>query len=305
MQAVSPRIERILCATDFSEPSARALRHAAGLRRRFDARLSVLHVIPFVAAPGASIAYFPTLPLIATPELRQRADEQLRHFVAPLLAEGHPLALELREGDPAHAILESAGATDLLVMGSHGRGILERLLVGSVAEHVLRRAACPVLTVSHEREGGCDAHGSPSRILCAVDLSAGSGHTVGFAASLAALCQSQLTLVHVLEGRLHWEQFRSDPRQWAGQELARAVGEETRACCDVEERIEQGHPSKRIVELADELAADLIVIGRHAPRLLDVPIFGTTALHVVRAAGCPVLSIRPPAAVAALASAGR
>jgi nucleotide-binding universal stress UspA family protein len=136
-------------------------------------------------------------------------------------------------------------------------------------------------------------------------LSDGSAHTVRFAASLAALSQSQLTLVHVLEGRVDRKQFRGDPRQWAGQQLARAVTEETRACCEVEERVEQGHPSKRIVELADELAADLIVIGRHAPRLLDVPVFGTTALHVVRAAGCPVLSIRPPAAVAALASAGR
>jgi nucleotide-binding universal stress UspA family protein len=302
------QIRRILCPTDFSVSSARALRHAGALSLRFGAPLSVLHVIPFAAATGASLPYFPTLPQVATDELRKQANEQLRGSVAPLQARGCQLALELREGEPWREICESAqqSGANLLVMGTHGRGALERMLLGSVAETVLRNAPCPVLTLSHEREPATETPGAFSRIVCATDLSEPSQHTVDYAVSLAVASGARLTLLHVLEGlpsqdplsdaaSFHAvERFLSVTRQWAAQQLRRAVSDEARARCEVEERVVAGRPSKKILELAAELSADLVVMGWRTKTLWGAPLFGSNALHVVRAARCPVLNVHPP-----------
>jgi nucleotide-binding universal stress UspA family protein len=136
-------IKTILYPTDFSPPSGCALDMAFALARDHGARLVLLHVLPpFIATE----TYLPPSPQ----ECRDEAWTELRQ-----LYESNPKARELRvatqigEGDPAREILRVAADTDadLIVMGTHGRTGLRRLLMGSVAEQVLRRAPCPVLTV--------------------------------------------------------------------------------------------------------------------------------------------------------------
>lgn len=292
MSAARVRLKRILCPTDFSGFSARALRHAAALSVRFDARLTVLHVVPFSAAHGANMPCFPTLPLVATPQLRRLANEQLWQFVEPVLGDRVHVTLELRDGEPWREIRRMADelAADLLVMGTHGRGGFERLLLGSVAEKLLHSVACPVLTVCHEEPRGGAAPGLPARILCATDLSELSTHTIAFALSLAAEHQSHVTLLHVLEG----QPAGTADRQWAGQQLQRAVSDEARAWCEVEERVETGRAYARILELAKVERSDLIVIGSRGRGALGTAFFGSTSQHVVRAAACPVLTVGPP-----------
>src|SRR6185436_5024181 len=117
--------------------------------------------------------YFPTLPLVATPELRSLASAQLRTFVEPLKGESHlSLNLEVRDGEPWREIRDAAERlpADLLVMGTHGRGGFEHLILGSVTEKVLRGVASPILTVCHEEGRTWAAPGLMSRILCATDL---------------------------------------------------------------------------------------------------------------------------------------
>jgi nucleotide-binding universal stress UspA family protein len=135
-------IRTILHPTDFSGPSDLAFRMACGLARDFGARLVVLHVAEF--------------PANVYPEATRHEDPTLRHpalwaKVRELRPPSAGLSVEhrLADGDAAEEVLRAAGETgsDLIVLGTHGRTGLKHLLMGSVAEQVVRKAPCPVLTV--------------------------------------------------------------------------------------------------------------------------------------------------------------
>jgi nucleotide-binding universal stress UspA family protein len=143
-------LRTILHPTDFSESSAMALRLACSLARDHGARLVLLHVVPppvvvfeagLVTEPGWD---YPEL----INKLRDLATENPQVATEPHVV----------EGDPATEIVRLAGkvACDMVVMGTHGRTGLRRLLMGSVAESVLRKAPCPVLTVKHPAGPGAE-----------------------------------------------------------------------------------------------------------------------------------------------------
>jgi nucleotide-binding universal stress UspA family protein len=138
-------IRTILHPTDFSEHSANAFGLACALARDYSARLLVLHVVERpVLAYGGVMTPPPPPP---SPEAREAAIEKLRR-ISPA-DRAIPVEHLCEEGDAATGILQVARERqgDLIVMGSHGRTGLGRLLMGSVAEQVVRRAACPVLIV--------------------------------------------------------------------------------------------------------------------------------------------------------------
>ena len=142
------KIHTILHPTDFSPRSEHAFQLACTLARDHGARLLVLHVIDQpIAAYGGVMTAPPAPPPV---EERKSAQEQMRRMCAsePKLLIEH----RLQDGDPARWILQIATdcKCDLIVMGTHGRTGLRRLLMGSVAEQVLRNAACPVLTLKAE-----------------------------------------------------------------------------------------------------------------------------------------------------------
>jgi nucleotide-binding universal stress UspA family protein len=136
-------IKSILFPTDFSERSEVAFRLACSLARDHGARLIVLHVV----APPQTVAYeaMPMLPAYP-PGYREELETRLRSLKAPA---GVAVDYRLEEGFAAAEIvtLAAEASADLIVMGTHGRTGLGRLLLGSVAEQVLRKAKCPVLTV--------------------------------------------------------------------------------------------------------------------------------------------------------------
>lgn len=318
MGATRVQLRNILCPTDFSEFSARALRHAMALARRFEAKLTVLHVIPYPLAYGGDMPYLPSPPLVENGSYTKEAEAELHQFVQPAILDRVAIDLEIRQGMPWREIRAAAGdlGADLLVMGTHGRGGFERFILGSVAEKVLHSASCPVLTVCHEEGRTWQAPGLISRILCATDLSESSAHTIALALSLAAENQAHLTLLHVIESapelslRDYPPPFLGGPasrelRELAGQELQSAVSQEARSWCEIEECVELGTPYKKILERASEERSDLIVVGSRARGPLGSIWFGSTSQHIVRAATCPVLTVRPPrsAAVAAGTSA--
>src|SRR5262249_47298117 len=143
-------VERILVPTDFSDLSKAALERAVLLAEAFGARVTVLHVV--VPLPVVLPAD-PALPIAPLPVARidvRSAARSLRAFVRPFRRAGVRVETLVREGAPAHDIAVAADAlsADLVVMGTHGRTGLERLLLGSVAERTLRRLRCPVLTMS-------------------------------------------------------------------------------------------------------------------------------------------------------------
>lgn len=131
----------ILHPTDFSEQSEFAFRLACALARDYNARLVLLHVLP----PPMVIYAGGPVPAETWPSVDE-AKEKLHQ----LEGQAHRVRVEsqVMEGDPVDMILRAAEETnsDVIVMGTHGRTALSRLLLGSVAESVLRRAPCPVLT---------------------------------------------------------------------------------------------------------------------------------------------------------------
>jgi nucleotide-binding universal stress UspA family protein len=147
---MKPSFTRILVPTDFSDPSDAALEYAKTLAERFGASLHLVHVFedPFTIGAVASEMYVP-LP----PDARDDMIADARKRLVARVPDGDGARLfattSLVTGVPAHAIVEYATANqmDLIVMGTHGRGGFAHLLMGSVAEYVVRTAPCPVLTV--------------------------------------------------------------------------------------------------------------------------------------------------------------
>jgi nucleotide-binding universal stress UspA family protein len=300
-------ISRILCPTDFSLDSTYAIDLAAHMAELYGSRIAALHVVPPAVTP------YPGLPAIDphadqaadAAELRRYCSETARAFSAAVTA-GIPVDVMVHVGEPARDILESAVSlpADLIVMGTHGFSGFERLLLGSVAEKVLRKAVCPVLTVPPR------AHATSSvpfeRILCAVDFSDCSMHALSFARSMAEEAGASLTAVHVLEWP--WEEppapsleglpveqafslamYRRERETDAKARLATLIPE---GAADASARVCHGKPYEQILRAAAEEHADVIVIGVRGRGAIDRAIFGSTANHVVRTATCPVLTLR-------------
>jgi nucleotide-binding universal stress UspA family protein len=141
--------KRICCPIDFSDASRAAMEVAADLARRNEATLVLLHAYPI---PGYT---FPDGSVVASPRMMQELADQAQKHLDEWRAEAEKLVgaprvrAEKAIGEPAAEILAFAKSSgqDLLVLGTHGRTGLEHALMGSVAERVVRKAHCPVLTV--------------------------------------------------------------------------------------------------------------------------------------------------------------
>jgi universal stress protein A len=145
------KLQRLLLPTDFSEFSAAARMYACAFADQFQADLHVLHVIqdlaPLVPEPGAALAP----PVDYLRELELNAQAMLERVIDPQWSAGKTIVRAVRQGPPFLEIVRYAQEAniDLIVMGTHGRSALAHMLMGSVAEKVVRKAPCPVLTVRH------------------------------------------------------------------------------------------------------------------------------------------------------------
>ena len=143
-------LNRILVPVDFSAHSAKAIRFATTLANKFGARLTLLHVIedPFVSGAWQSEAFVPNIPELLN-ELTRNAEGHLHDLKKDLAAHGFVIETAVIIGRPSRTIIEHAvtGHFDLIVMGTHGRTGLSHAVMGSVAERVVQKAPCAVLTV--------------------------------------------------------------------------------------------------------------------------------------------------------------
>jgi nucleotide-binding universal stress UspA family protein len=287
-------IDRILCPVDFSETSAHAVDFAIVVAGYYKARLTALHVVS------------PEEPSIGEIALEERRQETTA-FLARAPSQQIAVDVLIDVGQPARHILDRAASlpADLIVMGTHGNSGFEHLVLGSVAEKVLRKAACPVLTVPPRAATRVTL--PFARLLCAVDFSEASGSAVRAALSLSAESGAHLTLLHVLEWPwdeppapaieelpaaqgLALAEFRRYTEESARQRLESLVPDSA-PMSRVATRLSSGKPYVRILDVATEEHSDVIVLGVRGRRPLDLTLFGSTANHVVRRATCPVLTL--------------
>jgi nucleotide-binding universal stress UspA family protein len=142
-------LKRILVPTDFSDTSVVAVQYAIALAESLGSTVHVLHVLdnPLAYAWGAEAFIEP--PADYYERIEERARERMDQVLSEAQRKKFDAQLVLRTGSPFAEIIEYAGehAIDLIVMGTHGRGAVAHMLLGSVAERVVRKASCPVLTV--------------------------------------------------------------------------------------------------------------------------------------------------------------
>lgn len=295
-------IRHVLCPLDLSETSPATFGYATMLARWYGASVTALQMIR-VGLPTVQPV---SSPLVMTPEHEKRFTDDLQQFVDAHTPAGLAVNVVLREGPMVEGILEEARSrrADLIVMGTHGRGGFDRLVLGSVTEKVLRKATGPVLTVPPAVTSAPDGAIAPFKnILCAIDFSPASLRALTYALSLAQESGKRLILLHVFDwpvdrpmpGGLGPElaEYRRHSQEQAERELHAAVPEAARAWCECTEVTAVGRPHETITRIARERGADLIVLGVHGRNAVELALFGSTTHQVVRHATCPVLTIRP------------
>lgn len=288
-------LNKILFATDFSPQSNVALPYALAIARHYGARVFGAHV-------ATSDDYLFTAPELWPAHIKEHG--QLQQEVAARLEEqlrGVPHEVLFGEGDVWRVLSRLIGEydIDLLVVGTHGRRGVRKLLMGSVAEKVFRQATCPVLSV------GPNVSCKPNReirfrqILLATDFGKESLAALPFAISLAEEDQAQLALLHVVEepaaGISNVEKVKASLLA----RLKELVPPDAEPWCDAQCLVEFGKlsasPAVRILEVARDRAPDLIVLGvrpAHGAVSAVTHLAHTTAQHIVAHAACPVLTVR-------------
>jgi nucleotide-binding universal stress UspA family protein len=244
------------------------------------------------------------------PSVSETEFDRLRRDVAAQFGNGPAngrLDVEIDVGQPAARILERASAlpADLVVMGTHGTSGFEHLVLGSVAEKVLRKATCPVITVPPKARATSRL---PFRqLLCPVDFSDSSLAALQFAVSLEEQSGASLTVMHVLEWPWHeppapsieelpreqghaLAEFRRYVEESGRKRLESAVPQTTGS--RISTRLLNGKPWEQILAVAAQEQADLIVVGVHGRSAVNLAFFGSTTNQLVRQATCPVLTHR-------------
>jgi len=285
-------IRRILFPTDFSEGAARAFPQAAILAERHDAEL---HVVNVAGPHSESETTLPVSSDTLTEWLDPAAQKTAPDLSALTIVQNQVDGDAAPEGITAYV---EEQAIDLVVMGTHGRRGVQRMLLGSVTEEVVRTAACPVLTVRSDT--AANAHRAVRRLLVPVDFSDASQIAVRHAAELADTYDAQIDLLHVVEQVAYPSAYGLDPGYLSPQEILPRVeatlGDVARdevGSDHVQVSATVGYAPLTILDYIDENDVDLVVIATHGRTGLDRMLLGSVAERVIRRSSAPVFVVKP------------
>ncbi|HVT45328.1 MAG TPA: universal stress protein [Thermoanaerobaculia bacterium] len=271
---------RILVPVDLEESSEVLLRYALQFASHFGAKITVVHADP---TPG-----YTDYPYFTTQQLEQRWEEELSeraHTLEELIARsGNPVGVdwEVLRGFVIPVLLERiADGFDLVILGTHGRRGLSRIVFGSVAAQILRLADVPVLTI---RAGVTEL--VTRRVLCPVDLGLASAEALRIAAGIAERFDATLIVLQLVEpGELTEVGAEKD-------RLQRWVSQHCGAATDLRVLVRGKEAAEQVLHYAKEQKIELIVLG--SPRSAgEVPSMENAAAEIVRKSECPVLTVHP------------
>lgn len=284
-------LSKIMVTTDFSAVSDHALDYAVALARRYDARIYLAHVVtpdPFQFAE-------PQLAQATYEKVRQAAEQGITDILISGKLRGVPHEVLMEEGNvwPSLEKAISQHEIDLVVTGTHGRGKVQKLLIGSVAEEIFRKADCAVLTVGPAVKNGGKKEVELNHILFATDYGPGAEKAAAYAFSLAQEHNATLTLLHVIESAAAYtEESVAHQRELNVARMKKLMPEGSENWCKPEFRATFGAAAEEILIAARESKADLIVMGAKARNSLAGHAPLTVAYNVVTKATCPVLTVR-------------
>ena len=287
----SVSLTRILVTTDYTAESDRALDYALALARRYDARIYLAHVI----APDPFLYAEPALAQATYEKVRQAAEQGMADILVSGKLRGVPHEVLLEEGNVWTAIEKLIGEheIDLVVTATHGRGKVQKVLIGSVAEEIFRQADCAVLTVGPRVKGEPASEVDLKSILFATDFGHGAEKAAAHAFSLAQEHGGRLTMLHVIqEATAFTEESVRQQREAAVRRLEKLMPEGAENWCKPVFRATFGEAAEEIITMARETNADLIVMGAKAMKNLAGHAPFAVAYHVVTKAHCPVLTVR-------------
>jgi nucleotide-binding universal stress UspA family protein len=297
-------LKNVLFATDFSEASEAALRYVTALSLRYGGVIHLAHILPDVTLlrPGA-----PDPAIIGSiyEDAHSGAQEKMQRLTDRL--KGFPHVAYIRHGETCQVLAElvSEQQIDLLIAGTHGRTGLGKLVLGSVAEEILRQVRCPVLTVgprvvgtvvpeSHRDRGLPPAQINVRQVLYATDFKQESQEAFRYALSFAREFRARLALLHVIET------YGDQPYEHPGaidsslSRLRKFVPDDGGLRYPPEILAEFGSPSDCILQTAADREVDMIVLGARpaAGHLGAATHFGRAVAHkVIVGAHCPVLTV--------------
>jgi len=298
-------LKSVLIAYDFSEASDKPLRHALAIARHFGAKLYLAYVVSSI---GYTMAGQEAISLAAEGATRDAQKLEQRLLASGALA-GLDYEFLVREGDIWEQLEQviREKRVDMVVVGTHGRKGLRKLLLGSVAEQIFRRADCFVATVGPASfEDAITEKAQPVRpFLFPTDFGPASLHALPYALSFAEQFGTKLVVLQVLpaapipEG-FHWSktgdlpEMREKARMASEKQFEQLVLEKAQKATPPEFVVKFGIPSDQILQAARSIKADLIVMGLKRPAHIQ------TASHmpwdvgykVVCSAHCPVITIR-------------
>ena len=284
----------ILVATDLHD-LGRLMPFALDEARQSGARLVLLHVLSSASAMSTDAA---GRPYFDPSGVLEAADKAISPWCEYARREGVTCDAVVREGNPAHQIASAASQfeADRVLMGTRSRSKLSKLLIGSVAEQVLRSVHLPVITVGPEAHLPVDIN-SQRTVLHATTLRETSRPSAALACQIAEAEGARLVLLHVLSPNPEHHGPHPEPPilDAAAAELRRLTEETHAECCSsVEPIVIEGNPSIEILAEADKHRATLIVLGATHRSAIANLARERTIYRVLAHAECPVMTLREP-----------
>jgi nucleotide-binding universal stress UspA family protein len=284
-------LKTILLPTDFSSASQMALPFARSLARVYGSTVFVAHSIAPEPHPQIVTDRIPEQDNVAWEEARHKLDA----FTENCSADSGNWKSVLQRGDLADVIpaLIQENHIDLVVLGTHGRRGVTKLILGSAAERIYRSAPCPVLTVGPKaQQCAADKEWTARRILCPVDVADDLEPVMHYALALAEENQAELIVLEAVP-LVPW-QHRPSVEERSRHALEYLIPEDANDWCAPRIVIRWEHPVEAILSESQEAKADVIVMSVHKSRAatLSAHLPWPIASDVVSRAPCPVLTIR-------------
>jgi nucleotide-binding universal stress UspA family protein len=270
----------------------KALGFAVAQARETGANLILFHAYstPVVAATETAGAHYADFVSAARNQINQ-----LEPFAIKIRAEGIPCETVTRPGLPADQILNCLRERpiDRIVMGTHSPGPIGKLLVGSVAEVVLRKAKVPVYIVGRDVLDGRYRNYATRTILCAVSMNEASEMVAAFAAEMAAQHGARLVLQHVIRPQERAEILGARTVTDLEGDLLSLVPNKTRNEIRLHSIVVPGDPTEELLYQARAQQADLIVLGAHEASAFAAIARQGVVYKVLAHAHCPVITLSP------------